>query len=134
MLLALRHQSFRWSYLELFWTNSKNIIILFLSKLKIDKFIIIIYSCGIQGCMFGQFRTINNHIHCILQKPKQPETKTNRRFSLKKKSRNPYVFEVPDQNFHMVSMKIWWAFLINDNNFGRNSDLYIKDETVIKLC
>jgi len=59
------------------------------------------YSCGIQGCMFGQFRTINNHIHCILQKPKQPETKTNRRFSLKKKSRNPYVFEVPDQNFHM---------------------------------
>jgi len=59
------------------------------------------YSCGIQGCMFGQFRTINNHIHCILQKPKQTETKTNRRFSLRKKPRNPYVFEVPDQNFHM---------------------------------
>jgi len=59
------------------------------------------YSCGIQGCMFGQFRTINNHIHCILQKPKQAETKTNRRFSLRKKPRNPYVFEVPDQNFHM---------------------------------
>jgi len=59
------------------------------------------YNCAIQGCMFGQFRTINNHIHCILQKPKLPETKMNRRYSLKKKSRNPYVFEVPEQNFHM---------------------------------
>merc|ERR1719433_2619014 len=59
------------------------------------------YSCGIQGCMFGQFRTINNHIHCILQKPKQPEPKSNRRFSLKKKPRNPYVFEV------LIKISIW---------------------------
>ena len=60
---------------------------------------------GIEGCMFGQFRTINNHIHCILQKPKPQDTKTNRRYSLKKKKPliSPYEFEVPDQNYHMVS-------------------------------
>jgi len=61
------------------------------------------YSSGIQGCMFGQFRTINNHIHVVLQKPKPVETKSNRRYSLNKKKskKDPYVFEVPDQNYHM---------------------------------
>jgi len=61
------------------------------------------YRSGIEGCMFGQFRTINNHIHCILQKPKPQDTKTNRRYSLKKKKPliSPYEFEVPDQNYHM---------------------------------
>jgi len=73
------------------------------------------YRSGIEGCMFGQFRTINNHIHCILQKPKPQDNKTNRRYSLKKKKplKSPYEFEVPDQNYHMgdtrtalLSMKI----------------------------
>merc|ERR1711934_635263 len=61
------------------------------------------YRSGIEGCMFGQFRTINNHIHCILQKPKPQDNKTNRRYSLKKKKplKSPYEFEVPDQNYHM---------------------------------
>lgn len=61
------------------------------------------YSCAIQGCMFGHYRTMNNRIHCVLQKTKNTSSASNnRRSSLRqRKSRNPYVFEVPEQDFHM---------------------------------
>ena len=62
-----------------------------------------ISSCAIQGCMFGHYRTMNNRIHCVLQKTKNTSSASNnRRSSLRqRKSRNPYVFEVPEQDFHM---------------------------------
>lgn len=63
------------------------------------------YSCAIQGCMFGHYRTINNIVHCIMHKAKLATSNNlehKRRFSLKqRKARNPYVFEVPKQDFHI---------------------------------
>jgi len=56
-------------------------------------------SCAIQGCMFGHYRTVNNRVICVLQKPKHVEPK--RRMSLRqRKAQKAYVFEVPDQDFH----------------------------------
>jgi len=58
------------------------------------------YNCAIQGCLFGHYRTVNNRIHCVMQKAEPPPT-NNRRLSLRqRKARNQYMFEVPDQDFH----------------------------------
>ena len=59
-------------------------------------------SCGIQGYMFGHYRTVNDRVNCVLQQAKTPVT-NNRRYSLnkRKKAQQMSYYEVPEQDFHM---------------------------------
>merc|ERR1712226_1742195 len=57
-------------------------------------------SCAIQGCMFGHYRTVNNRVICVLQKPKHVEPKRRMSLRQRKAIKKAYVYEVPDQDFH----------------------------------
>lgn len=57
--------------------------------------------------MFGHYRTLNNRVICVMQKAKTTlnSIQTKRRMSLRQQRRNkgnPYIFEVPDQDFNLV--------------------------------
>ena len=52
--------------------------------------------------MFGHYRTMNNRVHCVMQKAKTPAP-SNKRLSLRQRKaiRHHTQFEAPEQDFHM---------------------------------
>ena len=59
--------------------------------------------------MIGRYRTVNDRVICVVQKAKDAIGNNNNNVSKYKRSGKagrvqPYVFEVPDQVFHFVSI------------------------------
>ena len=70
------------------------------------------YSICIPDCMIGRYRTVHNRVICVAQKAKDYNGNNSSisnsvpkyQWSGKTVKAVPYVFEVPEQVFHFVSL------------------------------
>ena len=67
------------------------------------------YSNGIPESMIGRYQTVHDRVMCVVQKQNTNINNNNIQETKYKRSNKsgknvPYVFEVPDQVFHFVSI------------------------------